>query len=87
MKYSLMKFNVVLCFLPLLTHRGMISDGVRHNFIRKGVVVVPGQNVSTDRALELAIEAGAEDVQESEDEEEQPILKVRHVSKESSPEI
>ncbi|KAK5905938.1 hypothetical protein CgunFtcFv8_001847 [Champsocephalus gunnari] len=53
----------------------MISDGVRHNFIRKGVVVVPGQNVSTDRALELAIEAGAEDVQESEDEEEQPILK------------
>lgn len=54
---------------------GMISDGVRHNFFRKGVVVVPGQNVSTDRALELAIEAGAEDVQESEDEEEQPILK------------
>ncbi|KAI9536738.1 hypothetical protein NQZ68_031813 [Dissostichus eleginoides] len=59
----------------LSKNRGMISDGVRHNFIRKGVVVVPGQNVSTDRALELAIEAGAEEVQESEDEEEQPILK------------
>ncbi|KAK5850827.1 hypothetical protein PBY51_001670 [Eleginops maclovinus] len=59
----------------LTKNRGMLSDGVRHNFIRKGVVVVPGQNISTERALELAIEAGAEDVQESEDEEEQPVLK------------
>lgn len=40
--------------------------------------MVPGQNVSTERALELAIEVGAEDVQETEDEEEQPLLKVRH---------
>lgn len=39
---------------------------------------VPGQNISTERALELAIEAGAEDVQEAEDEEEQPLLQVRH---------
>lgn len=53
---------------------GMLSDGARHNFSRRGVVVVPGQNISTERALELAIEAGAEDVQETEDEEEQPLL-------------
>ncbi len=55
----------------------MISDGARHNFNKRGVVVVPGQNVSTERALELAIEAGAEDVQETEDEGEQPLLEVR----------
>lgn len=61
-----------------LTHRGMLSDGARHNFIKRGVVVVPGQNISTERALELAIEAGAEDVKEIEDEEEQPLLQVRH---------
>lgn len=72
------RFNVGLCCLTLLTHRGMLSDGGRHNFNRRGVVVVPGQNVSTERALELAIEAGAEDVQESEDEEQQPLLQVRH---------
>lgn len=53
---------------------GMLSDGARHNFSRRGVVVVLGQNISTERALELAIEAGAEDVQETEDEEEQPLL-------------
>lgn len=41
-------------------------------------MVVPGQDVSTERAVELAIEAGAEDVQETEDEEEQPLLQVRH---------
>ncbi|XP_031700117.1 translational activator of cytochrome c oxidase 1 [Anarrhichthys ocellatus] len=55
-------------------NRGMLSDGARHNFNRRGVVLVPGQNVSTERALELAIEAEAEDVQETEDEEEQPLL-------------
>uniref|UniRef100_A0A8P4FXB2 Translational activator of cytochrome c oxidase 1 n=1 Tax=Dicentrarchus labrax TaxID=13489 RepID=A0A8P4FXB2_DICLA len=53
---------------------GMPSDGARHNFNRKGVVLVQGQNISTERALELAIEAGAEDVQETEDEDEQPLL-------------
>ncbi|XP_070708023.1 translational activator of cytochrome c oxidase 1 [Pempheris klunzingeri] len=53
---------------------GVLSDGARHNFNKRGVVVVPGHNVSTERALELAIEAGAEDVQETEDEEEQPLL-------------
>lgn len=56
----------------------MLSDGARHNFNKRGVVLVPGKNVSTERALELAIEAGAADVQETEDEEEQPVLQVRH---------
>ncbi|XP_042364209.1 translational activator of cytochrome c oxidase 1-like [Plectropomus leopardus] len=58
----------------IVRNKGMLSDGARNNFNKRGVVVVPGQNISTERALELAIEAGAEDVQETEDEEEQPIL-------------
>ncbi|XP_056286215.1 translational activator of cytochrome c oxidase 1-like isoform X2 [Pseudoliparis swirei] len=58
----------------LTKNRAMLSDGARHNFKRRGVVFVPGQDVSTERALELAIEAGAEDVQETEDEEERPLL-------------
>lgn len=60
-----------------LAHSGMISDGARHNFDRRGVVLVPGQNIPMERALELAIEVGAEDVQESADEDEQPLLQVR----------
>lgn len=56
----------------------MLSDGARHNFQRRGVVAVPGHNITTERALELAIEAGAEDVQETEDEEEKPLLQVGH---------
>lgn len=75
--YNLREDYVFQCNSEL-THRGMLSDGARHNFNRRGVVVVPGQDVSTERALELAIEAGAEDVQETEDEEEQPLLQVRH---------
>lgn len=39
--------------------------------------MVPGQNIATERALELAIEAGAEDIKETEDEEGQPLLQVR----------
>lgn len=35
-----------------------------------------GEGVAPERALELAIEAGAEDVQETEDEEEKPLLQV-----------
>ncbi|XP_062298715.1 translational activator of cytochrome c oxidase 1 [Scomber scombrus] len=58
----------------LTKNGGMLADGVRHNFSRRGVVSVSGQNVTTEKALELAIEAGAEDVQETEDEEEQPLL-------------
>lgn len=42
------------------------------------MVVVPGQTVSAERALELAIEAGAEDVKKTEDEEGQHLLQVRH---------
>lgn len=60
----------------LLNKRGWImSDGAHHSFNRKGVVVVLGHNISMERALELAIEAGAEDVKETEDEEEQCLLK------------
>ncbi|CAK6971002.1 translational activator of cytochrome c oxidase 1 [Scomber scombrus] len=58
----------------LTKNGGTLADGVRHNFSRRGVVSVSGQNVTTEKALELAIEAGAEDVQETEDEEEQPLL-------------
>lgn len=61
----------------LLSHRGALSEGARHSFNKRGMVVVPGQ-VSTERALELAIEAGAEDVKETEDEEGQHLLQVRH---------
>ncbi|XP_057682396.1 translational activator of cytochrome c oxidase 1 [Corythoichthys intestinalis] len=55
---------------------GTFSDGVRYNFSRRGVVAVPGRGVTSERALELAIEAGAEDVQETEDddEDEAPLL-------------
>lgn len=55
----------------------MMSDKVRNLFNRRGVILVPAQNLSMERALELAIEAGVEDVKEIEDEEEQPLLQVR----------
>lgn len=66
--------NTELCICPLVL-RGMISEKVRHNFDQRGVVVVSG--VTAEKALELAIEAGAEDVQETGDEDEKPQLKVR----------
>lgn len=83
--------SCIVGVISYLVHRGVLSDGVRHNFNRKGVVVVSGQNVSTERALELAIEAGAEDVQETEDEEDTPLLQVReqvwrHLLPQTSPE-
>ncbi|KAL0984472.1 hypothetical protein UPYG_G00141980 [Umbra pygmaea] len=56
-------------------HSATICDGARNSFVRKGVVVAQGQGVTSERALELAIEAGAEDVQEMEDEDEKPILR------------
>lgn len=62
----------------LLGHRGALSEGTRHSFNKRGVVVAPAQDVSTERALELAIEAGAGDVKETEDEEGQRLLQVRH---------
>ncbi|KAJ8245917.1 hypothetical protein GJAV_G00261680 [Gymnothorax javanicus] len=58
----------------LQKHGGMLCDGARHSFERKGVVLAPREGVSMDRALELAIEAGAEDVLEAEDEDEKPLL-------------
>ncbi|XP_061444603.1 translational activator of cytochrome c oxidase 1 isoform X2 [Rhineura floridana] len=62
------------------TKRGLLVDGAQHSFEKKGVVAVSredrsGSPVSLDRALELAIEAGAEDVQEEEDEDEKAMLK------------
>ena len=53
----------------------MLSDGARHTFDRKGVA--EAGSVSLEEALELAIEAGAEDVREMEEEEERPMLQVR----------
>ncbi|OCT62253.1 hypothetical protein XELAEV_18043337mg [Xenopus laevis] len=44
---------------------GVMCDGARHSFDKKGVVT----------ALELAIEAGAEDVQEEQDEEDKEVYK------------
>lgn len=55
-------------------HGGALCEGARRNFDRKGVVAASRDGISSEKALELAIEAGAEDVQETEDEEERPIL-------------
>ncbi|XP_061444605.1 translational activator of cytochrome c oxidase 1 isoform X4 [Rhineura floridana] len=57
----------------------LLTDNTK-SFEKKGVVAVSredrsGSPVSLDRALELAIEAGAEDVQEEEDEDEKAMLK------------
>ncbi|KAG7506615.1 hypothetical protein JOB18_010815 [Solea senegalensis] len=54
---------------------GALSNGIHHSFSRKGVVTSVGKSISMEQALELAIEAGAEDVHESEDEDEQRLLK------------
>lgn len=59
---------------------GMMAEGARHSFDKKGVVVVGVEDreknaVNLERALELAIEAGAEDVKETEDEEERSLFK------------
>lgn len=58
-----------------------MAEGARHSFDKKGVIVVGEEDrekkpVNLERALELAIEAGAEDVKEIEDEEEKNIFKV-----------
>lgn len=59
----------------------MMAEGARHSFDKKGVIIVGVEDkekkaVDLERALELAIEAGAEDVKETEDEEEKNIFKV-----------
>ena len=58
-----------------------MAEGARHSFDKKGVIVVGEEDrekkaVNIERALELAIKAGAEDVAETEDEEEKNIFKV-----------
>ncbi|XP_075418163.1 translational activator of cytochrome c oxidase 1 [Tenrec ecaudatus] len=59
---------------------GVMAEGARHAFDKKGVVAVGGEDrgkgaLNLERALELAIQAGAEDVQETEDEEEKGVFK------------
>lgn len=58
-----------------------MCEGARHQFDRKGVIVASRDRVSPEKALELAIESGAEDVHEAKDEEEKPILQVTNHSK------
>uniref|UniRef100_A0A8C8SPY4 Translational activator of cytochrome c oxidase 1 n=1 Tax=Pelusios castaneus TaxID=367368 RepID=A0A8C8SPY4_9SAUR len=65
----------------ILSRNGMqMFDGARHSFDKKGVITVSGQDrqqrpVSLEQALELAIEAGAQDVWEEEEGDEQTVLK------------
>ncbi|XP_053308985.1 translational activator of cytochrome c oxidase 1 [Spea bombifrons] len=66
--------------LIMARNGGSMCDGARHCFDKKGVVTVQtndgeGNAVQLERALELAIEAGAEDVQETQDEEERDVYK------------
>ncbi|XP_037665869.1 translational activator of cytochrome c oxidase 1 isoform X3 [Choloepus didactylus] len=61
---------------------GMMAEGACHSFDKKGVVVVGVEDrekkaVNLEHALELAIEAGAEDVKEMKDGEDKSIFKVR----------
>ncbi|XP_066521629.1 translational activator of cytochrome c oxidase 1 [Hoplias malabaricus] len=58
----------------LMKNGGVLCDGALHNFDRKGIVVASRDGISSERALELAIESGAEDVLETEDEEAKLIL-------------
>jgi YebC/PmpR family DNA-binding regulatory protein len=44
-----------------------VPGSVVHSFSHKGVLLVPGDAVSEDRIMELALEAGAEDVTTMED--------------------
>ncbi|XP_005994667.1 translational activator of cytochrome c oxidase 1 [Latimeria chalumnae] len=58
---------------------GMLCDGARHCFEKKGVVTVNCKNIENqliepDRALELGIEVGAEDVNLMEDEDNKPVF-------------
>ncbi|XP_061299735.1 translational activator of cytochrome c oxidase 1 [Pezoporus flaviventris] len=68
--------------LILSRYGGTLSDGARHGFEEKGVVRVGhrdamGRAVGLEGALEVALEAGAQDVceEEEEEEEEEPGLK------------
>ncbi|XP_039190856.1 translational activator of cytochrome c oxidase 1 isoform X2 [Crotalus tigris] len=60
---------------------GSIAEGIHNHFEKKGVVIVSkedksGSPVSLDQALDLAIEAGAEDVQEEEEEDEKVVFRI-----------
>ncbi|KAM9510524.1 translational activator of cytochrome c oxidase 1 [Guaruba guarouba] len=68
--------------LILTRYGGTMADGARHGFEQIGVVrVAPrdavGRAVGLEGALEVALEAGAQDVcpEEEEEEEEEPALK------------
>ncbi|CAI9535991.1 unnamed protein product [Staurois parvus] len=66
--------------LILNKNGGTATDGARHCFTKKGVVTVQtydkdGSPVPLEQALEFAIQAGAEDVQESQDEEDKDVYK------------
>ncbi|XP_061910845.1 translational activator of cytochrome c oxidase 1 [Entelurus aequoreus] len=58
----------------LTKNGGMLSQGASGNFSKRGVVVIPSQNITLEQALELAIKAGAEDVEETTDEDDVPIF-------------
>ncbi|XP_053555588.1 translational activator of cytochrome c oxidase 1 isoform X2 [Bombina bombina] len=68
-------------FKSLMSKNGAaLSDGARHFFDKKGVVTVQscdknGAPLHLEQALELAIEAGAEDVKEVLDEEDKGVYK------------
>ncbi|XP_068118689.1 translational activator of cytochrome c oxidase 1-like [Hyperolius riggenbachi] len=64
----------------LIKNGGTATDGALHCFTRKGVVTVQpydkdGSPVSMEQALEFAIHAGAEDVQEALDQEDKDVYK------------
>ncbi|XP_075032935.1 translational activator of cytochrome c oxidase 1 isoform X2 [Mixophyes fleayi] len=66
--------------LLLKNNGGTPTDGALHCFTKKGVVTVQtcdrdGNLLQMEQALDLAIQAGAEDVQEMQDEEERDMYK------------
>lgn len=58
-------------------HRGVLCEGARHHFDKKGVITAARGETTAERALELAIESGAEDVHEAADDDEKPVLQVK----------
>ncbi|XP_062859943.1 translational activator of cytochrome c oxidase 1 [Trichomycterus rosablanca] len=58
----------------LTKNGGALCEGARHQFDKKGVIAADRGGMTMERALELAIESGAEDVHEAEDDEEKPVL-------------
>ena len=54
----------------------MYGSKVRHAFERKGVITV-SSDLDMDRAEEVAIEAGAEDVEQVVDEDDMEVIQVQ----------